>query len=439
MTDSTSPLPHDDAATQLSVGQKLLFTAILCMFAAVFGLGVAELALWAVRSPTDVPVRIAHQPGERHTVKHVAYQYDVAINEMGLREDDLPLEPPAGQKRVVVVGDSFVEGVGVQAEDRFTEVLEAMLSTPQAPVEMVNAGLKGTGPLHHGRIFSKLGLKYQPQALLICIYANDIDDTSATATVADIDAVINPRTGLLWLLQSVLPRVKTRISMWLMQRRFANRTADGDLLGAVERIAKQRGIAQERVDAWKTKLKPELLKAADEGRFNPTILSVGLLKPEFWEVNIALKGRGKAQMAALERLHAATIKRARDAGVEVAMVYFPSCVTTTPLCHSDEAIAENLGVRTDRSWLRGQAPTVTSLHAFAKAQQVAFLDLTPTFRGAAAAGQPPVDYFPHDMHWNPRGNRIAAAAIARFLARPDVLPALSLPAPTTPTAQSSSD
>src|SRR5262245_4705138 len=75
--------------------------------------------------------------------RYVTAEYDIdeKINARGLRGPEFPYEKPAGVLRILVLGDSFVEGYTVEEREIFTEVmknaLEARLHTP---VEVINAG-----------------------------------------------------------------------------------------------------------------------------------------------------------------------------------------------------------------------------------------------------------------------------------------------------------
>ena len=71
--------------------------------------------------------------------------------------------------RVLILGDSFVFGEGVEAEERFTNLLEK-----QAPSwRVINMGMTGYGPDLMLRAFETLGPKSQPDLVLLNIYTDD--------------------------------------------------------------------------------------------------------------------------------------------------------------------------------------------------------------------------------------------------------------------------
>lgn len=71
--------------------------------------------------------------------------------------------------RIVVVGDSFVFGEGVEETERFTDVLESM--EPSWRVDSL--GMTGFGPDLMLRSLETIGLKVQPDVVLFCMYTDD--------------------------------------------------------------------------------------------------------------------------------------------------------------------------------------------------------------------------------------------------------------------------
>lgn len=72
--------------------------------------------------------------------------------------------------RIVVVGDSFVFGLGVEEHERFTELIETL----QPDWRVDNLGMNGYGLDLMLRAFSAVGLKAQPALVTVCIYSGDL-------------------------------------------------------------------------------------------------------------------------------------------------------------------------------------------------------------------------------------------------------------------------
>jgi hypothetical protein len=76
-------------------------------------------------------------------------------------------------KRIVFLGDSFIEGVGVAAEDRISNILEKRLG-----LECLNFGVGyNTGPLQYSQIYQTLASRYSHGTVVIGLLpVNDFTD-----------------------------------------------------------------------------------------------------------------------------------------------------------------------------------------------------------------------------------------------------------------------
>lgn len=70
------------------------------------------------------------------------FRYRINVNSYGLRDREHDLEPAPGVHRVLILGDSFVFGVGLNNGERFSDLLDRSLPDD---VEVINAGVPGWG------------------------------------------------------------------------------------------------------------------------------------------------------------------------------------------------------------------------------------------------------------------------------------------------------
>src|SRR5262249_40241751 len=70
--------------------------------------------------------------GARARLSFPEYTYDVTVNAQGLRDPERSYDNPSGIPRVLLLGDSFVEGIGVASEDGVARRLEAALRARSA-------------------------------------------------------------------------------------------------------------------------------------------------------------------------------------------------------------------------------------------------------------------------------------------------------------------
>jgi len=96
----------------------------------------------------------------------------VKINQHGLRDRDRSYEKKPGTKRILVLGDSFVWGYGVNGYEVLTRRIEAALHG----VEVINAGVTAYGTVQELLWLEREGLKYHPDLVILVLYKNDLTD-----------------------------------------------------------------------------------------------------------------------------------------------------------------------------------------------------------------------------------------------------------------------
>ncbi len=107
---------------------------------------------------------------------HITPEYRVfeEFNSRGLRGPEYAYRKPDDVYRVLVLGDSFVEGYSVAYEDLFTERLRRMLEERTGrPVEIINAGTGGYSTDQELLFFNTEGVKYSPDLTVLTFYEND--------------------------------------------------------------------------------------------------------------------------------------------------------------------------------------------------------------------------------------------------------------------------
>ncbi len=106
-------------------------------------------------------------------------------NRDGFRGPDRPYLKPAGTRRIVVLGDSFMEGYQFGDDELMTAKLEAMLNENGARNEVINIGISGWGTAQEYLAYRRFGRLYQPDIVILMMSTcNDIIDT--TKQLSDI-------------------------------------------------------------------------------------------------------------------------------------------------------------------------------------------------------------------------------------------------------------
>ncbi len=96
-------------------------------------------------------------------------------NSKGLRDEEYPYQKPEGTYRILMLGDSFVYGDGVQQSEALPEILESLLQE-HGPFEVINTGVTGYGLTQETLYYETEGYKYEPDLVMLVFFHNDLTD-----------------------------------------------------------------------------------------------------------------------------------------------------------------------------------------------------------------------------------------------------------------------
>ena len=222
------------------VRKALLFLLIAALQFAVFE---AALRIWghSEAAPSfetlfvpDPAIGYRLRPNAR--TRYVTAEFDtrIAINAQGVR-DDAPIGPkPANERRIVVLGDSLVLSVQVDAHETFCRLLEQELNSGGGPIHyrVINAGVQGYGPVEELLFYREVASAFQPDLVIATIFVgNDAEDayglrgrlqgTPRPATDAVTESLsarlrrVVRRSLVLQVLRLRVVSVTDRLSNWL--------------------------------------------------------------------------------------------------------------------------------------------------------------------------------------------------------------------------------
>lgn len=166
--------------------KKIVFGAsLLCI-----GLLVALFALEAVVRVLGLAqqTKSFYQPDPLIGTRHVPYangiwqkkgifSIEVKFNGEGFRDVDHAVKKPKGVRRIIVLGDSYVEAMQVEFQQAFYSVLEKRLNTEsgKGTVEVINFGVSGFGVPQYYLALKHYGYKYDPDLVILAVTTgNDI-------------------------------------------------------------------------------------------------------------------------------------------------------------------------------------------------------------------------------------------------------------------------
>jgi lysophospholipase L1-like esterase len=178
----------------------LLFAAIMLV---QFGLFEAGLRIQAGSEAApvfqqlftlDPEIGVRLRPGASAHFKTSEFETDIVINSSGVRDGTIGRKPP-GERRIVVLGDSMVLSVQVQADETFCARLQQRLNANRTPggasYRVINAGVQGYGPVEEFRFFEHVASRFQADVVLVAVYVgNDAMEASDSG-----DAVLPRRAS----------------------------------------------------------------------------------------------------------------------------------------------------------------------------------------------------------------------------------------------------
>ena len=136
----------------------------------------------------DPRVGIRLRPDTRIRYTTVEFSAEIGINAQGVRDEE-PIGPKApNERRIVVLGDSLVFSVQVDAAQTFCEQLERRLNDAGGPYRwrVINAGVQGYGPSDYWFFFDRVAAAFEPDIVLVAMFVgNDaIEAADGAASVA---------------------------------------------------------------------------------------------------------------------------------------------------------------------------------------------------------------------------------------------------------------
>jgi lysophospholipase L1-like esterase len=159
-----------------------------------------------------------HRPGQSGRFAKEQFDTSVVINQHGLRDRDYPLDRVDGMRRILVLGDSFTWGFGVEQEQVFTEVIESS----EQGLEVINAGVSGYSPDQELIWLRETGMRFQPDLVLLVLSGNDVwgNHQDVISFVYGKPRYRLAADGVLHLENVPVPKPRTSVSVrhWLRQR-----------------------------------------------------------------------------------------------------------------------------------------------------------------------------------------------------------------------------
>jgi hypothetical protein len=326
-------------------------------------------------------------------------------NALGFHDEEFVEPKPAGRLRILAVGDSFTFGPVPYPHSVMTLTENGLRAACGGrALDLLNMGLAGAGSPEY-RILAGLGAaRYSPDLVLVNIFlGNDPPDLHRHVhDRSPVERVL--RGSYAWTFGKNVVQARRGLREARLPARVAAGPPGAPVSRGGERIPGTTDLTADDAALLGPLLSDtayQRVLASDLGRF---------YRPA------DPQDRRTAWQSLLADLDALAHAASR-AGSRVALAFLPSVLQV------DAELRTRTVTRMAATFrYRGLSNAEVDpglpnrlLDEFARARGIPSVDLTPVFIAERVAGQQLL-YKRNDIHWTPRGNRVAAEALVAFLA-----------------------
>lgn len=330
-----------------------------------------DLGIWRTLRDGMITLRPeidVHLPG---------FGVEVRTNALGMRDREHEPHRMPSTRRILILGDSFMEALQVEFEDSFPHRLEVDLRRLAGDVEVVSAGVSGWGTDDQLAYLARRGVRLEPDLVLVAMTLhNDVVDNLELQFHDEQAGRVVPR-----------PVEPVPLGEWIPLQIKGFLAAHSHLYRLTTQAIRSRGVG-EKADTLSSRV-ADLLRAA----------------PPEW-----VDGGWQRTLALLDALES----EAAGTGARTAVFLIPLTMQLDDAAFADFVGA--FGMRGSDAFLR--APQ-ERMRAWSEHSGVPVIDLLPAFRAAREAGA--ALYLEGDGHWDAEGHALAARQVAQALARTDLL------------------
>ena len=146
---------------------------------------------------TDQFFHHSYIPNCQSTFKTSEWSTEVKINSAGFRDNEL-LPKENYDLRILMLGDSFTWGYGVEANQTFSELLQQKINGNGVHADVINAGATSYSPILEYLLLREKGVSLRPDVILLNFDLSDLQDDYLREQTALLDSegnlikVLNP-------------------------------------------------------------------------------------------------------------------------------------------------------------------------------------------------------------------------------------------------------
>jgi len=276
---------------------------------AIFGLGLSCISIFVVLVLGEVVLRhfmvipcyiSGYYPlgdniaGASIAVDQEEFTIQMDYNRFGFRDREFPFWPKVqNEKRILFLGDSFVNGFGVQVDKRFSNQVEQKMDIhfPKWKITAINAGQLATNPISYLRNLADFGVALQPDFVVMAIFVgNDFMNGRSIGDISNIevketpicnDTAVDPLSYPLNFFRYTYSLTKTAINQKkdIVIRKNIKTFWDFYYKHKISKkfLAEHVGLSVEEFQEATSNLKPEITEAFIAGKLSPGYLMTSIV------------------------------------------------------------------------------------------------------------------------------------------------------------------
>jgi lysophospholipase L1-like esterase len=330
----------------------------------------------------------------------------VRINSWGFRGENFQF--PSNRKRIVVYGDSFIEGEFSSLEDTFVKQLENELNADNRDsFEVINAGVVGYGPDQESLKMERELDALKPDLVVVSIFpANDFGDLVRNKIYR-----LNSEDELQLNSYELSPSIRSEMQMaafpkwWHLQITREIRRAYGLSSGITEKVHQ---LLSGKRGQGKFDLFEEALGLAQRD-YREYVLdennTVKNLFYDYYDADVAFypeRPSSEYKIKLLEKVILRIRRIADSRGIPLVLLIIPSPID----------VLDNYYPVDRMKYKKYRKSALTDIvETIARRSGIRYLNLFPHFRKK----DPQQYYFINDNHWNEAGQKLAAELLAKLI------------------------
>lgn len=338
------------------------------------------------------------------------YSIQLKFNDQGFRDRPFSFER-GDERRILFLGDSFVEGTGVSIEKRASSLVERDLQKNyDNRFRVINAGQLATNPISYFENFIQFGVALKPELVVVGVFmGNDFQNSRASPvpkkySIAEKHISRGGAAGIpnflsFGYLRAFISGIRSGIPQ-LVKNELNDEFWNYYFKEAVNRdfYVQKSGLSPARYKAFESLLSPDVVRDFYTGKLNPAYL-LGAIDSHEDHAEQLYDANDMGNVVDIIRvMNDECIRR----GIKFVVVAYPDLFQVAPERYSRHLIDTLHMKKTPKRMQQLKAMRLEFINNLAQ-NGIEHIDLTPVLRGD--------DYYLFDGHLNESGQAVAAQLI----------------------------